>query len=91
MGKVKTKNKCYVHVKQDRYCEHCSNKITKGSKALTINKRFEGRVWFCLKCVELKKQIEETKAEMECISFGDDGGYMALQDALAELEAEYYE
>ena len=36
-------------------------------------------------------EYKETKAQMGCVPFGDEGAYMALCDFAAEQEAELYD
>lgn len=38
-----------VKVRADRHCEFCNDLIPKGTEALTVSKKNEGRYWICMK------------------------------------------
>ena len=93
----KNRNTRFVNVKATRVCKSCGQPILKGSKCLTTNKQGVGRQWQCMKCTmqqldklnnkmqcETLRQIHQTQFEMQSLPFGDEGGYMALQDWLNE-------
>lgn len=94
-----SRNKRFVIIKENRVCHNCGNTINKGTKCLTLNPKMQARYWVCLNCVnkqlnlnkqeqDLLKRYRQTLAEMNTLAFDDEGGYMALQDYLVELEAE---
>lgn len=62
-----------------------------GDTCLSVNKKREGRRWICLSCVDAILRYKETKAQMNCVPFGDEGAYLALCDFAAEQEAELYD
>ena len=93
----KNRNTRFVKVKDTRICRSCGQPILKGSKCLTTNKQGVGRQWQCMKCTlsqlnktnnrmtcETLRQIHQIQFEMQSLPFGDEGGYMALQDCLDE-------
>lgn len=100
--KKNNKNYCVVTVRADRACGCCRKTIFKGEKALTTSSRTKGRRWFCNDCISkiksiqaernrqrrLKQEYINTVMEQKCLAFGDEGGYLALQDYLGELESE---
>lgn len=49
LGSPRTNCK-YVTLKSDRTCNGCRTKLSRGSKSLTVNKKYKGRVWYCLPC-----------------------------------------
>ena len=83
----KNRNTRFVNVKATRVCKSCGQPILKGSKCLTTNKQGVGRQLDKLnnkmQC-ETLRQIHQTQFEMQSLPFGDEGGYMALQDWLDE-------
>lgn len=93
----KNRNTRFVNVKATRVCKSCGQSILKGNKCLTTNKQGVGRQWQCMRCTmqQLNKistrttcatlrQIHQIQFEMQSLPFGDEGGYMALQDCLGE-------
>lgn len=89
----KNRNTRFVKVKDTRICKSCGQLIPKGSKCLTTNKQGVGRQWQCMKCTmqqlnkvscETLRKIHQIQFEMQTLPFGDEGGYMALQDCLDE-------
>ena len=62
-----------------------------GATCLTVNKKKECRRWICLSCVDIILKYKETKAQMNCVPFGDEVAYMALCDFAIEQEAELYD
>lgn len=93
----KNRNTLFVKVKDTRKCKSCGQLIPKGRKCLTTNKPGVGRQWQCMKCTmqQLNKidtrttcatlrQILQIQFEMQSLPFGDEGGYMALQDCINE-------
>lgn len=95
----KNRNTRFVRVNEQRVCKHCGKPIMKGTKCLTLNKKGIGRQWQCMKCTmdglnfdktgtnytcEVYRNIMEIKVELNNVSFGDEGGYMALSDCLDE-------
>ena len=86
VNKGNNRNLRVVKVKKDRRCYYCNKTITAGSEALTVNKKLEPRYWVCGDCVHIISTYEEIKHEMENVSFGDEGHYMALQDCLIDFE-----
>lgn len=95
----KNRNTRFVSVNETRVCKCCGKIIQKGVECLTINKKGIGRQWQCMKCTkdelssskiginytcEVYRSIIETKIELGNVSFGDEGGYMALSDCLDE-------
>lgn len=98
MNRRKTSNYGHVRIKEDRKCCKCGRVINAGTVCLSVNPRTKGRVWYCNFCEDkrnkrkaIRENIEETKAMMDCVSFGDEGAYLAYWDCLAELEEEYDE
>lgn len=90
MGK-KNKNLCFVTIKQDRFCKHCNERIPKGTRCLTVNKRYKERAWYCSECVRLINNISDAKAQLDRTPFEDEGGYLANLDYLDECKSEFYE
>ncbi len=86
----KNRNIRFVNVKDVRQCKCCGSIIGVGDTCLTVNKKKEGRRWICLSCMNAILGYKETKAQMDCVPFGDEGAYMALSDFAAEQEAELY-
>lgn len=95
----KNRNTRFVRVNETRVCKCCGKSILKGTKCLTLNKKGVGRQWQCMKCTmdelsldkagtnytcEVYRNIVEIKVELNNVSFGDEGGYMALSDCLDE-------
>lgn len=93
----KNRNTRFVYVKATRVCKSCGQSILKGNKCLTTNKQGVGRQWQCMKCTrsqlntfnnsvtcEILRQIRQIQFEMQTLSFGDEGGYLALQDCFDE-------
>lgn len=98
MNRRKTSNYGHVKIKEDKKCCNCGRVINAGTVCLSVNPRKKGRVWYCNFCEgeqnkreTVKKNIEDIKAEMECVPFGDEGAYFAYCNYLAELEEEYDE
>lgn len=89
VNKNKNRNIRFVKVKKDRFCKHCGKVIPRGTECLTVNKKQDGRLWYCMRCVDLKFEINRVRAEKECIAFGDEGAWLALNDFESELESEY--
>lgn len=87
----KNRNIRFVNVRAVRQCKYCGNIIGVGDTCLTVNKKKEGRRWICLSCIEATLGYKETKAQMNCVPFGDEGAYMALSDLAADEEAELYD
>ena len=87
----KNRNIRFVNVRAIRQCKYCGSPIGVGDTCLTVNKKREGRRWICLSCVDTILKYKETKAQMNCVPFGDEGAYMALCDFAAEQEAELYD
>ena len=87
----KNRNIRFVNVKDVRQCKCCGNIIGVEDTCLTVNKKKEGRRWICLSCIDAVLEYKQTKAQMNCVSFGDEGAYMALCDFAAEQEAELYD
>ncbi len=87
----KNRNIRFVNVKAVRQCKYCGSIIEVGDTCLTVNKKKEGRRWICLSCMDATLGYKETIAQMNCVSFGDEGAYMALHDFAAEQEAELYD
>lgn len=87
----KNRNYCFVKIKSNHSCGHCGTTIKEGTECLTINKRHSDRMWVCDDCLSLKLSIVNTKGELNCVAFGDEGASMALMDYLNELEAEFLE
>lgn len=88
-GKERNTNFGYVKVREDRSCKHCGSLIKKGTRCITVNKKCEGREWLCEECYTLQVNILEGKVELDLVAFGDEGGAMAMSDALNELKEEY--
>lgn len=97
----KYKNFNFVKVKAERVCKHCGTIINKSTKALTVNKK-EKRYWVCLGCVNkfISSASEKANAIAKCltikylrdnVAFGDDGAWLAYNDAYAEECAELLE
>lgn len=81
----KSRNVRFVKVKSDRKCFDCGKVIPRGIKCLTVNKKYKGRVWHCMSCVErnvsgvsIQEQLNQVRAEKNSINFGDEGGWLAL-------------
>lgn len=87
----KNRNIRFVSVRATRQCKYCGRLIGVGDACLTVNKKKEGRRWICLSCVDAILSYRETKAQMNCVPFGDEGAYMALCDFAAEQEAELFD
>lgn len=87
----KNRNIRFVNVRAIRQCKYCGNLIWIGDTCLTVNKKKEGRRWICLSCVDAVLEYKKTKAQMNCVPFGDEGAYLALCDFAAEQEAELYD
>lgn len=87
----KNRNIRFVNVKDVRQCKCCGSIIGIGDTCLTVNKKKEGRRWICLSCIDAVLEYKQTKAQMSCVPFGDEGAYMALHDFAAEQEAELYD
>lgn len=87
----KNRNIRFVNVRATRQCKYCGNQIGVGYTCLTVNKKKEGRRWICLSCVDAVLEYKKTKAQMNCVPFGDEGAYLALCDFAAEQEAELYD
>lgn len=87
----KNRNIRFVNVKAVRQCKYCGNIIGAGDTCLAVNKKKEGRRWVCLSCANAILGYKETKVQMNCVPFGDEGAYMALCDFAAEQEAELYD
>lgn len=87
----KNQNIRFVSVRANRQCKYCGGIIGVGDTCLTVNKKKEGRRWICLSCVDAILRYKETRAQMNCVPFGDEGAYMALCDFAAEEEAELYD
>lgn len=86
----KYRNTKIVRVKENRLCNCCDKVIPYDTECLSTNVRYKGRKWFCLRCVELKWEIAKVRAEKDGLPFGDEGGWLALNDYEAELMAELY-
>lgn len=86
----KNRNTRFVKVKETRIYKACGQPILKGSKYLTTNRHGVGRQWLCMNC-ENYRNIKQTKAKLNCIAFGDDEVYLALQDCLEEQVARCFE
>ena len=101
----KNRNTRFVTVKETRICKSCGQPILKGNKCLTTNRHGVGRQWLCMNCVgnlinnkvdidhdcENYRNIKQTKARLNCVAFGDDGAYLALNDCLEEQVARCFE
>lgn len=87
--KKRNTNFCYVKVREDRSCTHCGSLIKKGTRCITVNKKSECRKWLCEECYNLQMEILNAKVELDLCTFGDEGGAMAMSDALDELKEEY--
>lgn len=87
----KNRNIRFVNVRAIRQCKYCGSLNGVGDTCLPMNKKREGRRWICLSCVDTILKYKETKAQMNCVPFGDEGAYMALCDFAAEQEAELYD
>lgn len=88
---MRNTNQKYVVVKEDRKCKVCSGKIPKGTKCLTLNKRYQGRVWVCQDCIASMKRVQLEKYLSSIVPFDDEGWSMAQQEALDEALGDYYE
>ena len=84
------RNVRFVKVRESRLCEHCGEGIATGVECVTVNRKYKGRRWYCLKCVDLALQISEVKAQKDAVAFGDEGMWLALDDYQAKLESEFY-
>lgn len=91
INKSKNCNTRFVNVRSVRNCRYCREKIGVGDDCLTTNNKLEGRRWTCLGCLDAILRYNETKAELDCVAFGDEGAVMALSEALDEDLAELYE
>lgn len=89
----------FVKVREIRQCKNCKKSIEKGRECLTVSKKYKGRFWLCLDCVQDRLELREkhnnkvqnlanARAFKNTIAFGDEGGYMAACDWEAEAEAE---
>ena len=87
----KNRNIRFVDVRAIRQCKYCGSLIGIRNTCLTVNKKKEGRQWICLQCVDAILSYKETKAQMNCVPFGDEGAYMALCDFAAEQETELFD
>lgn len=90
-GKInqnKNRNTRIVKIRENRRCKYCGELMTAGTECLTVNKKNEPRYWVCSGCVDTITNYREAKATLNDVSFGDEGGYMANQDWLAECEDE---
>jgi len=85
----KSKNFCFVTVRSDHCCKHCGTTIKKGTSCLTINKKKEGRAWLCEDCLSLLVNILDAKADLDSVSFSDEGAAMACIDTVESLLGEY--
>ena len=88
INKNKNRNIRIVNVRENRLCHYCGNVITTGTECLTVNKKLEPRYWVCGDCADKITNYREAKATLNDVAFGDEGGYMANQDYLAECERE---
>lgn len=87
----KNRNTRFVKVRQARNCKYCGSIIKSGTECVTTNKKSNGRQWICLDCITAMIKYKQTKAELNNVAFGDEGGYMALSEALDENLSELYE
>lgn len=78
MGK-KNKNLRLVTIKQDRKCKHCNGLIPMGTKCITVNKKYQGRAWYCSECVRLINNISDAKAQLNNTPFEDEVAIMLTQ------------
>lgn len=88
MGRNKNKNLCKVKIKKDRTCCHCGELICSGTLCLTINPMYEKRKWMCPTCLDLVEEIDRLDGMYDSLSFGDEGGAMAIYDARNEVISE---
>lgn len=84
-----TNNMKFVKIRAPRFCEHCCKLLTAGTETLTINKKYNGRIWLCIDCVILRLNIINARAFKASIAFGDEGGYMTAQEWEDEVLAEW--
>lgn len=79
------KNIKIVTVRYDRKCCHCNSNIPKGNQCLTINTYGVGRRWLCNDCKSILEERCRLEAELDSVSFGDEGYAQFLIDELGEI------
>lgn len=88
--KEKSKNFCFVNVRNERVCRHCGISIERGKECLTINPKYGSRYWVCDDCVSSIIEIIDTTRELDLVPFDDDGAWLAYSNYLDEIEGEFY-
>ena len=83
------KNNTIVRVKTSHDCKYCGGIIPKGNTARTVNPKRQPRYWICNNCNNLITRIKGIKHDINNAAFGDEGGYLALQDYMAEVVGEF--
>ena len=88
--KRNSKNFAFVRARSTHYCDHCMATIAPGVECLTVNLKKRPRYWHCINCVIKRLNVIEAAHNLNNISFGDEGGYMAAlewyDEALEEWE-----
>lgn len=79
------KNNCYVKTKGIHFCKYCNSIIANGSRVKTINPKHGNRFWVCKECDSELQEIIRAVSERNSLAFGDDGGYLAISDYIAEV------
>ena len=89
------RNTRLVKIKAPHKCAKCGSTINKSNKCLTINKKYQGRQWICMKCVRARycttsiscptlDRIRYSISLLSSTAFGDEGAYMVYSEALDE-------
>lgn len=84
-------------MKKERVCSDCGKKILKSEICLTTNKQGEGRKWHCMNCASFMSHSKERIVKCSTlqtvmsllsgrgtVAFGDEGAFLAYDDAIAE-------
>lgn len=85
------KNSKYVHTKSLHFCKYCNGIIPQGSYVHTVNPKRGNRFWICKECNDNLHEIITLSARRNSVSFGDEGGWLAYNDALGESVAKFME